>query len=123
MTTLYTKWSDHADRWITWDTANGKTVTTHSPTDFARNHGLSRKQEYYYRFGTGPLTDEEIVELYETPTYALNTATGQIKASYQKVLDTNIETNPALFVPGEDGSADHLYGRPLPEGVTYPRPA
>ena len=123
MTTITSKWSDHADRWITWDTTDGKLVKIQRPTDFARAYGLTQKQELYLRFGTAPLSEEEIVEQYETPTYALNTATGKIEASYQEVLDTNIETNPALFVPGERQSADHYYGRPLPEGVTYPRPS
>ena len=121
----YAKYSDHTDRWVVWDKETGH-ETLYTRNSFADTFGLTRKQEQYARFGeSASRTDEQLVELYETPTWSLNTATGKIEAEYQKVVNSDYLTNPALYIPGESGDVEHnrFYGRPLPEGVSVPRPA
>ena len=123
--TVYAKWSDNADRWITWDDTTGD-VEEYTPAQWQNNFGLSPKQEQYRRFGSEPgLTDEQLIERYETPSYSLNKETGKVEASYVQEIDSNYETNPALYVLGEaqDVANGRLYSRPLPAGVSQPRPA
>lgn len=126
MTTITSKYSNHADRWISWDAETGEVVQNLRPTEFARRYGLTSKQEFYTRYGVEPgLTDEELVARYETPTYRLNRSNGKIEASFVDTIDTDWRTNPSLLVPGEtsDAANDRVYGRPLPAGVSVGRPA
>ena len=126
MSTITSKWSNHADRWVSWDTETGEVVQNLRPTEFARRYGLTSKQEYYTRYGAEPgLTDEQLVERFETAAYSLNTSNGKIEASYVDTIDTDWRSNPSLLIPGEtsDAANGRVYGRPLPEGVSVGRPA
>ena len=124
--TLYSKWSDHADRWIIWDSETGE-VTQKTPVAYRADYGLSKTREYYSRYGAANgRTDEQLIADYETPEYLLNHDTGAIEPYYRMVVDTNVETNPALYYNGEaqDVIAGRYYGRPLPTSAgSQPRPA
>ena len=124
--TLYSKWSDHADRWIIWESETGE-VTHKTPVTYQADYGLSSKQEYYSRYGAGTYrTDEQLIADYETPEHLLNHDTGLVEPFYRMVIDTNIETNPSLYYNGEaqDEAAGRYYGRPLPASAgSQPRPA
>ena len=100
------KWSDHMDRWVSWDvnTNNAPNPKYYTGTQWQAKRGISPEQEYAERYGSiYPLTN------------ALN------GRSYNYEYDTNIETNAALLVPGEidDDEYYRQYGRPLPPGRTF----
>ena len=122
----YSKYSTSIDRWICWDSDTGESFMM-TPEDKRQHFGLTKKQEYFRRFGVwSGESDEELVELYETPTFTLNRETGKVEKSYTHTLDKKTETNPALYWPGEntDAAAGRFYGRPVPASAgPLPRPA
>ena len=102
----HAKYSPHADRWVIWDinTNNPPNPKYYTPTQWQSDHGISAEEEYANRWGsvadmTNPITGRQFAYEY----------------------DTNIETNPAILVPGEidDDEYYRFYGRPLPEGRTF----
>ena len=100
------KWSPHADRWIVWDanTNNPPNPSYYTGTTWQGHRGITAEEEYRERYGSrSDLTYSNS----DTP--------------YLPPLDTNIETNPAIFVPGEldDDEYYRQYGRPLPPGRTF----
>ena len=105
---LHSKWSQHADRWYVWDrnTNNSPSVKTYTATQWQSDHQITAQEEYAMRYG---LTPQSWTSNTSSTYYAL----------YK--LDTNIETNYAILVPGEidDNEYNRGYGRPLPPGRTF----
>ncbi len=126
----YAKWSDHADRLYIWDTETGEVQAFLNESTWMRFTGITRDALKWAKAGylllDGSATQEggpdlaALEQLY-APQYRINQDTGKTEEYYINKPDFSPLTNPAYLVPGEieDEANGRLYGRPLPEGVTY----
>ena len=112
----YLKYSPLDDRWISWHPDTGEHYKM-SPEGIRRRTGWSEQEEYYYRFG---VRAADVIDVDGTP--GLDSTTNPLTGRQEGVgvkIDTNIDSNSALYWPGEnlDAAAGRYYSRPVPESA------